>query len=197
MSIPIVENPIRLFKEWFEEAKAHPAIAEPTAFTLATATADGYPSARVVLLKGADDSGFVFYTNLTSRKARELEANPRASMCFYWGPLDRQVRVRGPVERVSEAEADAYFQSRERDSQIGAWASKQSAEMSDGTELHRRVAKYALKFNIGTVPRPEFWSGFRIVPEAIEFWAKRPFRLHERLLYERDGDAWTTRRLFP
>lgn len=190
------ENPVDLFHEWMGEAeRSEPN--DPNAVALATATSDGRPSVRMVLLKGVDDEGFVVYTNLGSRKAGELSSNPYAALCFHWKSLTRQVRVEGQVSRVSDEEADAYFASRPRISQIGAWASKQSQPMQGRFELERRVAEYTAKFNIGTVPRPEFWSGFRIVPHTIEFWQQQTFRLHDRLVYHRDNDRWTTQRLFP
>lgn len=196
MSIPIIENPYELFNQWFAEAKAS-NIKEPTAMSLATADANGIPSVRMVLLKDVSDSGFVFYTNYESRKGQELLANPNAALCFYWMPLGKQVRVQGPVEPVTEAEADAYFASRARDSQIGAWASRQSRPMETRFDLEKQVAAYALKFNIAKIPRPPYWSGFRIKPVRIEFWQEGAFRLHERVVYERDNNAWTTVRLFP
>lgn len=190
------ENPISQFKAWLVDAEK----SEPdnhNAMTLATADADGRPSARMVLLKDVDEGGFVFYTNLTSRKGRELVANPHAALVFHWKSLTRQVRVEGAVEAVSDQEADDYFHSRARLSQIGAWASKQSQPLEGCFELERRVAKYTAKFNIGTVPRPEFWSGFRVVPSRIEFWREEAFRLHDRTVYTRAGDDWTTEKLFP
>jgi pyridoxamine 5'-phosphate oxidase len=190
------DNPIELFKSWFEDARKAD-IEDPTAMTLATAGADGAPNARMVLLKGVDDRGFVFYTNLTSTKGDELRENPRAALCFHWIPLKRQVRIRGPVEAVSTEEADAYFASRERQSQIGAWASKQSQPYTKRLELERRVARYAARFGLAKVPRPEFWSGYRLRHEEIEFWQDKPFRLHDRLLYTLKDDAWRQDRLFP
>ncbi|MEN3067431.1 pyridoxamine 5'-phosphate oxidase [Uliginosibacterium sediminicola] len=185
------------FQQWLDEAiKSEPD--EPTAMSLATADPSGMPSLRMVLLKHADEAGFVFYTNLGSQKAHELQANPQAALCFHWKSLQRQVRVQGRVEPVTEAEADAYFASRARDSRIGAWASKQSQPMDGRFALERRVAEYALKFGIGEIPRPEFWSGFRVVPSVIEFWKAGAFRLHERTRYERQADGhWLGSNLFP
>lgn len=196
MSISELENPIDLFKQWFDEAKTC-GLKEPTAVTLATADPSGMPSARMVLLKEVDDAGFVFYTNYQSRKGKELEQNPQAALCFHWMPIGKQVRVQGAVERVSEAQSDAYFASRPRDSQIGAWASAQSEPLEGRFDLEKQVAAYALKFGIGKIPRPPHWGGYRIVPQTIEFWQEGMFRLHDRLLYTRAGSGWTTRRLFP
>jgi pyridoxamine 5'-phosphate oxidase len=166
---------------------------------LATATPDGRPSARMVLLKGVDARGFVFYTNLESRKGAELSANPYAALCFHWKTLTRSVRIEGRVEPVSAEEADAYFASRPRGSRIGAWASKQSRPLESRLALEKRVAEFGLKFAVGEIPRPPFWSGFRLVPVRIEFWRDMPFRLHERLLFSREGpDApWRTEMLYP
>ena len=190
------EDPIELFKSWFAEAaRAEPA--DPDAVALATADASGRPSVRMVLLKDADARGFVFYTNIESRKGLELQANPRAALCFHWKSLDRQVRVEGGIEPVAEAEADSYFASRDRASQIGAWASQQSRPLESRFALERRLAEFTAKFHIGTVPRPPFWSGFRLVPETIEFWQERPFRLHDRTVYHLDGSAWSARKLYP
>ncbi len=197
MSIQNEANPVALFGAWYAEAKACQAIKEPSATTLATVGGDGMPAARTVLLKSFGEDGFVFYTNLESEKARHLAANPNAALCFYWMPLDRQVRLEGPVAPVSAAEADAYFAGRARDSQIGAWASKQSQPLKGRFELEKRVAKYALKFGAGAVPRPSFWSGFALRPRRIEFWLKQPFRLHDRIEYTRAGGAWESRRLYP
>ena len=197
MAIPRDPDPIALFKRWLAEAEACEGVEDATAMTLATADADGRPDARMVLLKHVDERGFVFYTNLGSPKAPQLQANPHAALCFYWMPLEKQVRISGPVVPVSDDEADAYYESRPRESKIGAWASKQSQALEKTLELERRVAKFALKHAVGKVPRPPFWSGFRVRHERIEFWIKRPFRLHERLEYVRADDGWTLRNLYP
>ena len=189
-------DPIALFSQWLDDAKAT-NLDEPTAMALATATPEGVPSVRMVLLKAVDERGFVFYTNLASRKAIELHANPHAGLCFHWMPLKRQVRVRGHVEQVADEEADAYFASRPRTSRIGAWASKQSQAMDEPMALEKRVAHYLAKYPMGDVPRPAFWSGYRVIPHEIEFWIDRQYRLHERVLYTRDNGAWQAQRLYP
>src|SRR5258705_5584319 len=205
MSVPFqagelirADEPMELVREWFAEAKAHEP-NDPDAMALATVDAQGLPNIRMVLLKHVDHEGFVFYTNLESAKGEELAANPRAALSFHWKSLRRQVRVRGPVTRVSDAEADAYFATRPKDSQIGAWASRQSRPLEGRFALEKEVARYAAKYALQSVPRPPHWSGFRLQPLAIEFWRNRPFRLHERLLYARDSldSPWVTSRLFP
>jgi pyridoxamine 5'-phosphate oxidase len=189
------DEPFAVFRRWLDEAWKGEANAH--AMTLATSTLDGRPSARAVLLKGLDARGFVFYTNLESRKSTELAANPQAALCFLWKSLNRQVRVEGPVELVGNDEADAYFASRPRDSQIGAWASDQSRPLDSRAALERRVEAFSRRFGEGTVPRPPFWSGFRVVPQCIEFWQERPSRLHDRDLFTREGEKWRRQRLFP
>jgi pyridoxamine 5'-phosphate oxidase len=191
-------DPIAQFNTWLDEAKRTSGIDEPTAMSVATADAHGRPSVRMLLLKHADERGFVFYTNLESAKSADLKANPRAELCFYWGPLTRQIRIAGPVERTTDAEADAYFATRPRLSQIGAWASEQSRPMRGGyLELEQACARVALRYPFGAVPRPPHWSGFRVVPERIEFWKQKPFRRHERVAYIREAGGWREQWLFP
>ena len=190
------EEPIKVFNEWYEEAKTAEPV-NPNAMTLATADEQGRPSARMVLLKDFDTDGFVFYTNLGSRKATELTINPHAALCFYWKTLAKQVRVEGCVELVGDAESDTYFASRPKLSQLGAWASKQSRPLEDSMALEKRVARYTAKFNVGVIPRPKFWSGFRLRPVQIELWKEKAFRLHDRTRYKRDGDGWVVDSLYP
>lgn len=190
-------DPVAQFTQWFSEAKACKGIAEPTAMCLATVDAGGQPSARIVLLKAYDANGFVFYTNLDSRKSREIRQNPKAALCFYWMPIDKQVRIEGRIEPVAAAEADAYFASRPRESRIGAWSSKQSEPLPSRDVLVKAVADNTRKFEGTEVPRPEFWSGWRVVPHAMEFWQQGESRLHERDLYTRKGAAWSVTKLYP
>jgi pyridoxamine 5'-phosphate oxidase len=192
------EEPFRLFAAWFAEAKKNEP-NNPDAMTLSTVDADGFPNARMVLLKGCDERGFVFYTNLGSVKSRELAQAPRAALTLYWKSLQRQVRVRGEIEPVTAAEADAYFATRSRLSQIGAWASKQSTALESRLAFEKAVAVQTAKFGIGTVPRPPHWSGFRVVPYEIEFWQERPFRLHDRIRFQRAQMRahWSKTRLYP
>jgi pyridoxamine 5'-phosphate oxidase len=189
-------EPFARFDEWFKEATEKEP-NDPNGMALATADPAGRPSVRMVLLKGVDESGFVFYTNLESRKGEQLRANAWAALLFHWKSLRRQVRVEGRAEPVSEAEADAYFASRPRASQIGAWASDQSRPLAGRFDLERRVGELGLKFGLGKVPRPPHWSGFRVLPERIELWQDRPFRLHDRMLYLHKGDGWETQQLYP
>lgn len=199
MSITENENPIALFKEWLGEAEALESL-NPNAMALATATPDGRPSVRMVLLKEVDDRGFVFYTNAESRKGLEIEENAFASLCFYWKSLRRQVRIDGAVTPVSDKDADAYFDSRDRGARIGAWASAQSRPMEGRFDLEKNAAKYAAKFNIDPVPRPEYWRGYRVAPGLMEFWVERKSRLHDRWVYHRNEDGkegWMVERLFP
>jgi pyridoxamine 5'-phosphate oxidase len=196
MAITATEDPIELFQLWYTEAQASET-RDKTTVALATVGTDGMPSVRMVLLKGVDEGGFVFYTNFESRKGRELLGTPKAGLCFHWKSTKRQVRVEGDVSVVPADEADAYFASRARGSQIGAWASLQSSPLSGNTELLKRVGQYTAKFGLGKVPRPPHWSGFKLTPRAIEFWKDGKFRLHDRLMYRRTEDGWNTETLYP
>ncbi|MEW9807017.1 pyridoxamine 5'-phosphate oxidase [Mesorhizobium sp. ZMM04-5] len=190
-------EPFRLFSEWLEDAtKSEPN--DPNGVALATVDEDGLPDVRMVLLKGFDEAGFVFYTNFESAKGREILSSMKAAMCFHWKSLRRQVRVRGPVEIVTDAEADAYYATRPRGSRIGAWASKQSRPLESRFALEKAVAEYTTRYAIGEIPRPAYWSGFRIVPQQIEFWHDRPFRLHDRIQFSRTAEGgWQKTRLYP
>ena len=192
------DDPFALFAAWLEEATASEP-RDPTAMTLATVDGDGLPNARMVLLKGADARGFVFFTNMGSQKGRELDAHPKAALVFHWKSLNKQVRVRGRVEHVTGEEADAYFATRAKQAQIGAWASQQSRPLESRLAFEKAIAIYAAKYALGTVPRPPYWSGYRIVPSVMEFWQDRPFRLHDRIDFRRaDASApWVKTRLYP
>ena len=189
-------EPFEHFARWFTEAEQKEP-NDPNAMALATVGSDGMPSVRMVLLKDYDRRGFVFYTNFESRKGTQILGSMKAAICLHWKSLHRQVRIEGAVETVTDAEADAYYHSRAKASQIGAWASKQSRPLESRFELEKRVAQFTARYAIGEVPRPAYWSGFRILPQRIEFWENRPFRLHDRLVYTRAGDGWTTEKLYP
>lgn len=192
-------DPFEIFDSWLEKA-SRKEVNNPNAMALATVGEDGRPSARMVLLKGSSPNGFVFYTNLESLKARQLAENPHAALLFHWKSLDRQIRIEGPVEQVSDEEADAYFATRPRASQLGAWASQQSQAMDGWVELEKRLAIYTAKFHVGPVPRPDFWSGFRLRPERFEFWEEGKFRLHKRFVFtpsESGGEKWLVTQVYP
>ncbi|MBX5104349.1 pyridoxamine 5'-phosphate oxidase [Rhizobium lentis] len=191
-------EPFKLFAEWLKEAEASEP-NDPNAVALATVDEDGLPNVRMVLLKGFDDDGFVFYTNFESRKGQEILGQRKAAMCFHWKSLRRQVRLRGPVEIVSDAEADAYFQTRARGSRIGAWASRQSRPLESRFALEKAVAEYTARYALGDIPRPAYWSGFRIRPTSIEFWKDQKFRLHDRIEFRRPSPvgAWEKVRMYP
>ncbi|MBF2025842.1 MAG: pyridoxamine 5'-phosphate oxidase [Oscillatoriales cyanobacterium C42_A2020_001] len=189
-------DPIQQFQIWFKQALSADLV-EPNAMTIATATKDGIPSARIVLLKGVDERGFVFYTNYESRKGRELTENPQAVLVFWWGMLERQVRIEGSVEKVAAAETEAYFRSRPRGSQLGAWASEQSRVIPNRQVLEQQLENLTRTYENRDIPRPPHWGGFRVVPDAIEFWQGRPNRLHDRLRYRRENGTWIIERLSP
>lgn len=190
------DEPFRLFAAWLNDATASEP-NDPNAVALATVDEEGLPDVRMVLLKGFDEAGFVFYTNFESAKGKEILSGMKAAMCFHWKSLRRQIRIRGPVEIVSDAEADAYYATRPRGSRIGAWASKQSRPLESRFALEKAVAEYTARYAIGEIPRPPHWSGFRIMPKTIEFWHDRPFRLHDRVVFSRAGSGWEKTRLYP
>jgi len=196
MKSAILVEALDRFRQLLRSAQAT-SLREPTAVTLATCGKDGVATARVVLLRGFDERGFVFYTNTLSTKGRQLAENPQAALCFYWDELGEQVRVEGHVDRVADAEADAYWAGRPRDSQIGAWASRQSETLDRRATLEARVAQYESQFAGRNVPRPPHWTGYRLVPRRIEFWKSMPARLHERVVYERQADEWSKRLVYP
>lgn len=191
-------EPFALFALWFEQAQSHEP-NDPNAMSLATVDTDGLPNVRMVLLKEVDENGFVFYTNLDSAKGAELKANARAALCFHWKSLRRQIRIRGEIEPVGKEEADAYYASRARASRIGAWASQQSRPLEGRFALEKAIAKFTAKYGAGIIPRPSYWSGFRLAPLEIEFWHDRPFRLHDRIVFRRDSSKkkWSKLRLYP
>ncbi len=193
------DQPFKKFQEWFNKAQSNSAIVEPTAMCLATVDEDNFPSSRMILLKNFDERGFCFFTNLTSRKGKELSQNRNVALCFYWGILGYQIRIEGEIEKVTAKEADDYFASRRRESQIGAWASKQSCEMKNWEEFQERIATITADFAGQDVPRPPFWSGFRVVPKRIEFWEEGDFRIHTREVFERPNGArhWEVKKLYP
>ena len=196
MQEKIMENdPLALFSQWFEEAQK--TEQDPTPMTLATTGADGQPSARVVLLKDFDERGFIFYTNLNSRKGADLKQNPRAALCFFWPSLLKQVRIEGTATLVSDDEADQYFASRSRDRQLAAWASQQSAPLASRDLLYAKYREYEEQFSGKTIPRPPFWSGYRLKPSSFEFWIGHESRLNERILFTLDGDTWKRQLLYP
>ncbi len=196
-SRPLDKNPIKQFSLWFDEAKARPEIQLPEAMCLSTVSPSGDPEGRMLLLKGYDEGGFVFYTNFDSPKAKALAKSPKAALTVYWEDLHRQIRISGKVQRVSDAEADAYFASRPRLSQIAAWVSRQSEPIESREALEKEFAAVEKKYEGKEVPRPSFWGGYRLIPDRIEFWKERPNRLHDRFLYTRRGDRWDMKLLYP
>ena len=197
MTAIALDIPFLRFAKWFDEANRSPAIIDATAMCLATSTLDGNPSARIVLLKAWSETGFVFYTNNTSRKGQELTVNPKTALCIHWPPLEKQIRIEGKAEPVSSLEADAYFKSRARDSRIGAWASLQSSHLASRAELEERIREFAAKHPGDDIPRPPHWSGWRVVPERMEFWSQGEFRLHDRDVYHRVAEGWRLEKLYP
>ena len=196
MNVTTEQNPIKLFKDWLADAnRSEPN--DPNAMNLATVSKVGIPSSRMVLLKDVTHKGFTFYTNLNSKKARDILEHPNVALCFHWKSLKRQVRIEGVAEGLDTDEVDAYFATRDRNSRVGAWASKQSQILSKRSDLEKRVIEFKVKFEDSDVPRPEFWSGFRVIPEVIEFWKDQPFRLHDRSVYRRSDNGWTMNRLYP
>jgi pyridoxamine 5'-phosphate oxidase len=192
-----ISEPFKKFSSWLAKAEAEKSIVEPTAMCLSTVDEKNHPSSRMVLLKKFDENGFCFFTNLASRKGKELAQNQNVALCFYWGILGLQIRIEGVVEKVSIKEADDYFSSRRRGSQVGAWASKQSCEMKEWSEFDERIKKISDDFKDQEIPRPPFWSGFRVVPNRIEFWEEGEFRIHKREVYERKVDGWEVKKLYP
>jgi pyridoxamine 5'-phosphate oxidase len=197
MTIVKIEEPFQKFSELLKKAESNSAIVEPTAMCLSTVDENNFPSSRMILLKKFDEKGFCFFTNLTSRKGKELVQNPNVALCFYWGVLGLQIRIEGMIEKVSQKEADDYFSSRRRESQIGAWASKQSCEMKDWEEFEDRIKKITADFVGQEIPRPPFWSGFRVVPKKIEFWEEGDFRIHRRHVYVRLENGWEVKKIYP
>jgi pyridoxamine 5'-phosphate oxidase len=192
----MLNDPFEIFVEWFADAsKSEPE--HPNAMSLATVSVVGIPDIRIVLLKSFDSRGFVFFTNYKSKKSKDIDNNSVATVCFHWKSLSRQVRISGQIEKVSENESDEYFQTRSRMSQIGAWASIQSFPIIDEFDFETRIVKYTMKFNVGDIPRPDFWGGYRLVPNYFEFWQERPFRLHDRGVFKKNGNIWLFERLYP
>lgn len=192
-----LQEPFKKFSTWIDKAVATKEIVEPTAMCLSTVAEGGLPSSRMILLKKFDERGFCFFTNLTSRKGKELNSNKNVALCFYWGALGFQVRIEGVVEKVSIEEADEYFSSRRRGSQVGAWASKQSHEMQEWSEFEERIKTISADFAGQEIPRPPFWSGFRVIPKRIEFWEEGEFRIHRREVYERNLEGWIVKKIYP